>query len=217
MTTRAITASANALQGQHREVLELISNAKRFLPGMFVSVLLAAPAFAPGSAHASTQPRKTHSTEESRRASTSNASARHGRTVASAVRGRRGRQTTVSQTAFVDDGTAWSEPGREVNNGGWHGMVQTGMASWYGGSAWHGHMMSSGERYDQEGLTAAHATLPMGTLVRVSMLDGSSSVVVRITDRPGTRKRVIDLSRAAARELGILNRGVAMVSLEPMS
>jgi rare lipoprotein A len=128
---------------------------------------------------------------------------------------RRYRHVDASATAFINDGVDWSRP-VETSSGGWHGSTQTGMASWYGGSRWHGHLTSSGERYDQEALTAAHATLPLGTLVRVSMIDGSGSIVVRITDRPGTRRRIIDLSQAAARELGILSRGIAMVRLEPI-
>ena len=70
-------------------------------------------------------------------------------------------------------------------------------------------------RIDQNSLTAAHATLPIGTRVRVTLVGSGRNVVVTINDRPGTRERIIDLSRAAARELGILGRGVAMVTLSP--
>ena len=90
---------------------------------------------------------------------------------------------------------------------------QTGMASWYGGARWHGKMTASGVRYDQNKLTAAHATLPIGTKVRVQLEGSDRSVVVVINDRPGTRRRIIDLSRQAAAELGILNQGVAVVTL----
>lgn len=96
------------------------------------------------------------------------------------------------------------------------GAVQIGMASWYGGSDWQGHRMSNGDRYEQDRLTAAHATLPMGTKVLVTLTNSSRSVVVTVTDRPGTRTRVIDLSRAAAAALGIMDRGVAQVSLTPL-
>ena len=99
--------------------------------------------------------------------------------------------------AFVDDA------------GGWH---QSGLASWYGGSRWQGHRTASGSRYDQDELTAAHATLPLGSRVRVALPSGRS-VVVTINDRPGTHSRVIDLSRVAAAALGILGRGVAPVTL----
>lgn len=93
---------------------------------------------------------------------------------------------------------------------------QTGTASWYGGRRWQGNRTSSGGRYDENALTAAHASLPLGSRCRVTLVDSDQSVVVTITDRPGTRTRVIDLSRAAAAALGILNRGVAQVALEPI-
>jgi hypothetical protein len=95
-------------------------------------------------------------------------------------------------------------------------IIQVGMASWYGGTAWQGKRMSSGARYDEAELTAAHATLPLGSKVLVSLAGGTRSVVVTITDRPGTRKRIIDLSRAAAAQLGILDRGIATVALAPL-
>ncbi len=94
--------------------------------------------------------------------------------------------------------------------------LQFGVASWYGGKRWQGHLTSSGTRYDENKLTAAHATLPLGTQVRVRLVGTDREVVVTITDRPGTRRRIIDLSRAAAAALGILSRGVAEVSLEPI-
>jgi rare lipoprotein A len=76
--------------------------------------------------------------------------------------------------------------------------------------------MSDGTRYEENGLTAAHISLPLGSLVRVSMIGSDRSVVVRITDRPGTRRRVIDLSRGAAAQLGMLSMGVAQVRLDPL-
>lgn len=92
----------------------------------------------------------------------------------------------------------------------WH---QSGMASWYGGKRWQGHATSSGNAYDEHELTAAHATLPIGSHVRVTDEGSGRSVVVLINDRPGTRSRIIDLSRGAANELGIIDRGVARVTL----
>ena len=112
--------------------------------------------------------------------------------------------------ALLDDGTFWREQGSDVT---WQ---QTGMASWYGGPRWQGKQTTSGERYDQNKLTAAHATLPIGTKVRVVRTDGRGSVIVTINDRPGSRTRIIDLSRAAAKELGILTAGVTMVTLQPL-
>jgi rare lipoprotein A (peptidoglycan hydrolase) len=92
---------------------------------------------------------------------------------------------------------------------------QVGTASWYGGRRWQGRLTASGVRYDERQLTAAHASLPIGSQVRVTVADTGRAVVVTIIDRPGTRKRIIDLSRAAAAELGILSRGVAQVTITP--
>ena len=92
--------------------------------------------------------------------------------------------------------------------------VQTGKASWYG-DAHHGKKTASGETYDMAELTAAHRSLPLGTRVRVVNLENGRSVVVRINDRgPFARGRIIDLSRAAARELGHLGSGVFTVRIE---
>src|SRR5262249_10410144 len=87
----------------------------------------------------------------------------------------------------------------------------TGTASWYG-SDFHGRRTANGETYDMNGLTAAHTTLPMPTIVRVTNLDNGRSVVVRINDRgPFVEDRIIDLSRAGARELGFEGQGLARV------
>ena len=89
-----------------------------------------------------------------------------------------------------------------------------GLASWYG-SVLQGHHTASGERFDKDELTAAHRTLPFGTMVRVVDVNSGKSVVVRINDRGVLfPDRVIDLSSAAANDLGILRSGVAKVRLE---
>jgi rare lipoprotein A (peptidoglycan hydrolase) len=89
-----------------------------------------------------------------------------------------------------------------------------GTASWYG-PGFHGKRTASGEIYDKEGLTAAHKTLPFGTYLRVSSLDSGSSVVVRVNDRgPYAKGRVVDLSEAAARIIGMIPSGTARVRLE---
>jgi rare lipoprotein A len=89
-----------------------------------------------------------------------------------------------------------------------------GFASWYG-SVLEGHHTASGERFKKDELTAAHRTLPFGTLVRVVDVNTGNSVIVRINDRGVLfPDRVIDLSSAAARSLGILREGVAKVRLE---
>jgi len=88
---------------------------------------------------------------------------------------------------------------------------QVGRASWYG-PGFHGRRTASGERYDQNGLTAAHRTLPLGSEVHVTNVTNGKSVRVRINDRgPFVRGRVIDLSRGAAKQLGIIRRGTERV------
>ncbi|MGB3509978.1 MAG: septal ring lytic transglycosylase RlpA family protein [Microcoleaceae cyanobacterium] len=89
-----------------------------------------------------------------------------------------------------------------------------GGASWYG-PGFHGNLSASGERFNQYAMTAAHKTLPFGTKVRVTNLNNGRSAVVRINDRgPFIRGRVIDVSAAAARVLGMINSGVAPVKVE---
>jgi rare lipoprotein A len=96
----------------------------------------------------------------------------------------------------------------------WADPEMEGLASWYGGK-FHGRLTSSGEVFDTNTLTAAHRLLPFGTLVKVTNLDNGLSTVVRINDRgPFVEGRIIDLSRAAADQIGMLGEGVARVSLE---
>jgi rare lipoprotein A len=93
---------------------------------------------------------------------------------------------------------------------------ETGIASWYG-PEFDGRRTSDGEVYDKEKLTAAHRSLPFGTYLRVLNLDNGSSVVVRVNDRgPFAKDRVIDLSEAAARLIGMIPTGTARVSLSPI-
>lgn len=88
---------------------------------------------------------------------------------------------------------------------------RTGTASWYG-KDFHGKPTATGRKYNMYEMTAAHTTLPTGTLVRVTNLQNSRSVVVVIADRgPFTRKRIIDLSYAAAKHLGFITQGTAKV------
>lgn len=95
-----------------------------------------------------------------------------------------------------------------------HGFREQGVASWYG-REFHGRRTSSGEPYDMYALTAAHRTLPLPTLARVTNLATGKSIVLRINDRgPFKKERVLDLSYAAARELGILNAGTGLVEIE---
>jgi rare lipoprotein A len=92
--------------------------------------------------------------------------------------------------------------------------TQIGSASWYG-SKYHGRKTSSGERYNKNEMTAAHKTLPFGTLVKVTNPANDKSVVLRINDRgPFVGNRIIDVSEAAARKLNIHAAGVAKVKVE---
>ena len=92
--------------------------------------------------------------------------------------------------------------------------VEVGVASWYG-QEFHGRPTSSREVFNMNDMTAAHRTLPFGTHVMVTNLENDRSVVVRINDRgPFVRGRIIDLSYAAARVLGLIGPGTARVRLE---
>lgn len=89
-----------------------------------------------------------------------------------------------------------------------------GVASYYHGR-FHGRKTSSGEIFDNNKFTAAHKTLPMHSVVRITNLDNKKSIVVRINDRgPFSKKRIIDVSVATAKALGFINKGVTNVSLE---
>lgn len=94
------------------------------------------------------------------------------------------------------------------------GALESGIASWYG-PPYHGRRAAGGEIYDMEKLTAAHRTLPFNTWVEVTNLTNGKKVSVRITDRgPFVGGRIIDLSRAAAREIDLIGPGIAKVRLE---
>ncbi|AKR57651.1 lipoprotein [Devosia sp. H5989] len=92
--------------------------------------------------------------------------------------------------------------------------AQCGVASWYG-PGFHGKKAASGERFNQNALTAAHKSLPFGTELKVTDQRTGKSVQVRINDRgPYVKGRIIDLSKAAATQLGIRNRGSSKVCIE---
>lgn len=94
------------------------------------------------------------------------------------------------------------------------GLVQMGTASWYG-SDFHGDKTANGERYDMWSLTAAHRTLPFGTLIKVTNLSNGNECIVRVNNRgPFRRNRILDLSRGAAHQLGMLGSGLAKVKME---
>jgi rare lipoprotein A len=91
---------------------------------------------------------------------------------------------------------------------------ESGIASWYG-PGFHGKMTANGEPYDQDGMTAAHRTLPMPSLVQVTNLENGRSVRVRVNDRgPFAHGRIIDMSKRAAELLGFVNQGTAKVRVQ---
>ena len=143
-------------------------------------------------------------------ASTFLAATSHGAHARTPVHGLRSahvvRRAHIVHTAVVRE----TEPG---DTSAWVG--ETGKASYYS-QAYQGRRSASGIRFDQGLLTAAHAWLPFGTKVRVVLAGTDRSVIVTITDRIYSSHRVVDLSVAAARELGIIHRGVAEVRLNPV-
>jgi rare lipoprotein A len=119
---------------------------------------------------------------------------------------------TILTVVGISAVTGSAEAGQKGNTSG--PKASSGAASWYGGQ-FHGRTTANGERYDMNGLTAAHRSLPFGTKVRVTNQENGKSVVVRINDRgPYVGKRVIDLSRGAAQKVSMLGSGVAPVRLE---
>ncbi len=93
-------------------------------------------------------------------------------------------------------------------------FVETGLASWYG-APYHNRRGSNGEVYDMYAMTAAHRTLPLGSIARITNVKTGHSAVVRITDRgPFVEGRIVDLSLAAAKAVDVYQPGTAMVRLE---
>jgi rare lipoprotein A len=105
--------------------------------------------------------------------------------------------------------TAPEEPPPKIEKG----ATEKGLASWYG-EPYHGRLTASSEVYDMHDMTAAHRTLPFGTLVEVTRRDTGADVEVRVNDRgPFIRGRIIDLSYAAAKRIGLDRDGVAPVRI----
>jgi rare lipoprotein A len=100
-----------------------------------------------------------------------------------------------------------------VPSGAWAG--ESGIASYYG-PTFNGRRAADGARFDQMALTAAHPWLPFGTKVKVTLAGTRRAVIVTITDRLPSNRRIVDLSVAAARQLGMIDRGLAEVSLHPV-
>jgi rare lipoprotein A len=121
---------------------------------------------------------------------------------------RRDLLPVATALALVLAGCATSHPRR--------GEAERGIASWYG-PGFHGRFTASGELYDMNAMTAAHPTLPLGTIVEVHNLENDRSVRVKINDRgPFKKNRILDLSRAAAEALGMIGPGTALVEVVPV-
>ena len=127
--------------------------------------------------------------------------------------GRRAARVEVGDPAPVVSGTMrpyqvrgrWYRPEAQPN------YDETGLASWYG-DAFNGRPTSTGEIFDMHGLTAAHKTLPLPSLIEVTNVETGRSLILRVNDRgPFVDGRILDLSRGAADELGILRQGVGRV------
>ena len=94
------------------------------------------------------------------------------------------------------------------------GEVLRGVSSWYGPN-FHGKLTANGEVYDQYGVTAAHKTLPLGTVARVTNIDNGKSIILRINDRgPYVGDRILDCSYGAAIKLGFKDLGTANVEIK---
>ncbi len=127
----------------------------------------------------------------------------------SSDRGRVDKYDTMGDDKFfAQEPRIHSEVPQKRNN-----YYQKGNASWYG-REFHGRLTASGERFDMKQYTAAHRSLPFGTVVMVENLDNGRTVKVKINDRgPFKKERILDVSHAAASELGMLKTGEAMVGI----
>ncbi|MDX8389389.1 MAG: septal ring lytic transglycosylase RlpA family protein [Mariprofundaceae bacterium] len=131
-----------------------------------------------------------------------------------------GTHSTIATNAYGGHrkiGTPYSVSGRTyypINSAvGYH---QYGIASWYG-EKFHGRKTANGETYDMYAFTAAHRTLPLPTQVRVTNKENGKSIIVRVNDRgPFVKDRLIDLSYAAARALGVIQKGTAEVYVKSL-
>jgi rare lipoprotein A len=180
----------------------MISYARLAVPGMIVSMLLTGQAFAgtPSTDEEAVVHKMPPPSVEQKKPAPRMQAAR---------KAARARLERLTKYVEADPLVA------EAQNGS-HPWKQIGIASWYGGVRWQGHPTASGAKYDEHELTAAHASLPLGSKVKVSSNATGRSVIVTINDRPGTRARVIDLSYQAAKELGLVGRGIGLVTLTPM-
>lgn len=120
------------------------------------------------------------------------------------------RKNLHSETKVRDN---YRKDRREVTSS----LKYIGFASYYA-DEFHGRQTANGETFDMNAMTAAHKTLPFGTICRVTNLENGKSVLVRINDRgPFVKERIIDLSKGAAGKIGAINSGVIKVKIEVIS
>jgi len=119
-------------------------------------------------------------------------------------------RTKAYQRPYIVNGTRYEPLSSHV------GFVQFGIASWYGRD-FLGRKTSNGEKYDMNAMTAAHKTLPLGVFVKIRNTENGNEVIVRVNDRgPFVKGRIIDLSYAAAKKLGLDVKGTAPVRIEAL-
>lgn len=131
-----------------------------------------------------------------------------------------GVKPQAAEAASLEDGAVPVKKGKAVRQANSREASKKkmlrGQASWYG-PGFHGKKTASGEIFDQRRLTAAHKTLPLGTIAKVTNLENGNTVEVEINDRgPYVGERVIDVSRAAAKALGFIDSGITLVRIEPL-
>lgn len=123
---------------------------------------------------------------------------------------------SVPPSGVFKVGRKYKVAGRSYKPRETYDFTQTGIASWYG-PKFHGKQTANGERYNQYALTAAHKTLQMPSIVRVTNLNNGQSIIVRVNDRgPFSRGRIIDMSKRGAELLGFIRQGTAKVRVQVM-
>ena len=121
---------------------------------------------------------------------------------------------TLGLSAAANEAVPQEKQPQQINKG--RRWYQIGLASWYG-EYFQGRKTATGESFDMNGLTCAHRSLPLGSWLRVTNLKNQRSIFVRVNDRgPVPESRIIDLSYGAAKAVGLEDRGVGRVKLEPL-
>lgn len=124
------------------------------------------------------------------------------------------RQTLAAKVEVPEDEPSVIDRLNTVASNTVRKFSQTGIASWYG-RQFHGHKTANGDTFDMNALTAAHRSLPLNCYIRVTNKDNGRSVIVKVNDRgPFHGNRVLDLSYAAAKQIGVTNSGTARVNIE---